>query len=394
MSQPATTNRSPDPFDRESALLPKDAPARVARWTGWLLLALAAFVAAFATVFRLPETVVAPFVLVPAEGTDPLRAPQAGELAAVRVQAGQSVQAGEELFQIRSDDIRNGHAQLRQMTEDERALAERVRKLDDSLVTELAIKDAEIVQAERELTFRDQHLATVRDLLSRAERLVADGLLSQVELLSHQLDAAESEKDRVLTEKLRQQLALQRQERITARTRARIDEQAEAEKVRVRLAALREQLADSAGDVKSVRAPYAAVVLSVAQRTAGGVVTTGTELCQLARPDSRPRAQLTLPESGVPKLRPGLPVRLFLAAFPYQRHGTVSATVTWVSPAAVNAQGEPHFIALADPQPGSPSPLPWRIGMNGEARILTGRRTLLERALEPLRAVRENAFVE
>ena len=35
-----------------------------------------------------------------------------------------------------------------------------------------------------------------------------------------------------------------------------------------------------------------------------------------------------------------------------------------------------------------------RVGMNGEARILTGRRTLLARALEPLRALRERAFVE
>jgi multidrug efflux pump subunit AcrA (membrane-fusion protein) len=392
MSQPAAN--APDPLDRESALLPKDAPARVARWTGWLLLALAAVAAAFATVFRLPETVVAPFVLVPAEGTDPLRAPQAGELAVVRVQAGQSVKLGEELFQIRSDDIRNGHARLRQLSEDERALAERVRKLDDSLVTELAIKDAELVQAERELTFRDQHLATVRDLLGRAERLVADGLLSQVELLGHQLDAAESEKDRVLTEKLRQQLALQRQDRMTARARARIDEQAEAEKLRVQLTTLRAQLADSAGDVKSVRAPYDAVVLSVSQRTPGGVVNTGVELCQLARPEARPRAQLMLPESGVPKLRLGQPVRLFLAAFPYQRHGTVSATLTWVSPASVKADGEPHFIALTDLQTGDTPSLPLRIGMNGEARILTGRRTLLERALEPLRAMRERAFVE
>ena len=357
----------------------------------WNALALAAVIMLFAIAFKLPETVVAPFVLIPVDGVDPLRAPLAGELAAVRVQAGQSVKAGEELFQLRSDDIRNGHARLRQLTEDERALTERARKLDDSVVTELAIKDAEVAQAERELTFRDQHLATARDLLGRTEKLAARGLISQVELLTHRLATAESEKDRVLTEKLRQQLTLQRQERVTARARARIDEQADAEKLRVQLAALREQLADSAGEMKSVRAPHDAVVLSVLQRTPGSVIATGAELCQLARPDARPRARLTLPESGVPRLRVGQPVRLFLAAFPYQRHGTVMATVAWISPAPVSTEDTAGFIALADPLSAGTNSLAVRIGMNGEARILVGRRTLLDQLLEPLRALRERA---
>lgn len=385
---------SADPLDCGSGLLPKDAPALVARWTGWLLLALAAAAAIFAVAFKLPETVVAPFVLVPTDGVEPLRAPMAGELAAVRVQAGRSVKAGEELFQLRSDTIRNDHARLKLLLEDERALAERVRKLDDSAITELAIKDAEIAQAERELDFRDQHLATARDLLRRVEELAADGLVAQVELLTQRLTTAGSEKERVLTEKLRQQLALQRQDRVTARARARIDEQADTEKFRLQITALREQLADCVGDVRFVRAPYDAVVLSVLQRTPGSVLATGTELVQLARLDARPRARLTLPENGVPRLRVGQRVRLFLAAFPYQRHGTVTATVAWVSPAAVDTAGATGFIALADLHPAAASPLPVRVGMNGEARILVGRRTLLERLLEPLRALRERTFVE
>ena len=391
MSVPSSSS---EPLDRESGLLPKDPPARAARWTGWLLLTLAAAAAVFAVTFKLPETVVAPFVLVPAEGADPLQAPAAGELAVVRVRAGQSVKAGEELFQVRSDDIRNAHARLRQLVEDERALGERVRKLDESHVTELAIKDAEVAQAERELGFRGQHLATARDLLGRLERLAADGLISQVELLAQKLVTEESEKDRVLTEKLQQQLALQRQERVIARARQHTDEQAEGEKLRVQLAALREQLADSAGDVKSVRAPYDAVVLSVLQRTPGSVVTAGAELCQLARLDAHPRVRLSLSEAGVPKLRTGQPVRLFLAAFPYQRHGTVPAEIAWVSPAPVTGGDGPGFFALADLRPVADGGLAVRVGMNGEARILTGRRTLLARALEPLRALRERAFVE
>lgn len=387
MSTPSTPAR--EPLDQPSGLLPTDPPARGLRWAGWLLLALALAAAIFAAAFRLPETVVAPFVLVPADGEDPVQAPLAGELAVVRVQQGQVVQAGDELFRLRSDEIRNARSRIQQSTEDRRALQERGRRLDEAHRAELAIKDAEIDQAERELGFRDRHLETIRDLVRRSEQLAALGSVSPVELLGHKLDEAESQKNRAVTEKLVQQLNFQRQELVAARARVRSDEAAEGEKLRVQIAALEEQLQDSTGDLKSVRAPFAAVVLQVAQRTPGGVVFAGTELCQLARLDARPRARLLLPETGVPRLARGQVARLFFESYPYQRHGTVAADISWISPAAITVGGERHFAAFAElrapPTPG----VTLRVGMGGEARVLVGRQTLVERAFEPLRGLRE-----
>ncbi len=383
---PPQTN---EPLDQPSGLLPVDPPARGARWAGWLLLAVAAAVAFFSATFRLPETVVAPFFLVPAEGEDPVQAPIAAEIAAVRIQEGQTVKKGEELFRLRSDEIRNAHARIRQLNEDNRVLPERIRRLDEAHVASLAIKDAEIVQGERELGFRDKHLATIRDLVRRSEQLAAAGSVAPVELLGHQLDEAESEKNRAITEKLMQQLAFQRQELVSARARLRADEQAEAEKLRVQISTLQEQTQDSMGDIKTVRAPYDAVILHLVQRTPGGVVAAGAELCHLARLDSRPRARLLLPEAGVPRLAAGQQARLFVDSFPYQRHGTVVAQIAWVSPAPVIAGSERRFIALADLRVAPDSQLPLRVGMGGEARILVGRRTLLESAIEPLRGLRE-----
>lgn len=378
-----------EPLEQPSGLLPVDPPARGARWAGWLLLALVAAAAIFAVTFRLPETVVAPFVLVPAEGEDPVQAPIAAEIAAVQIREGQTVKTGEELFRLRSDEIRNAHARIRQLNEDSRALAERIRRLDEAHVAELAIKDSEIVQGERELGFRDKHLATIRDLVRRSEQLAQAGSVSPVELLAHQLDEAESEKNRAVTEKLLQQLAFQRQELVAARLRRRADEQAEGEKLRVQISTLQEQLQDSTGDLKTVRAPYDAVVLRLLQRTPGGVVAAGAELCHLARIDSRPRARLLLPEAGMPRLAAGQQVRLFVDSFPYQRHGTIGAEIAWVSPAPVGAGSERRFIALADLRAAPNARLPLRVGMGGEARVLVGRQTLVERALEPLRGLRE-----
>jgi multidrug efflux pump subunit AcrA (membrane-fusion protein) len=385
---------SPDPLDRPSGLLPLDPPPRALRWAGGWLLAVAAAAGIFAVTFRIPETVVAPFEIVAAEGSDPLQAPIAGELVAVRVREGQRVDAGAELFRIRSDEIRNAQSRRLQLLEDQRALGERSRRLDEAHAGELAIKDAEIVQAERELGFRDTHLKTIRDLLRRASRLAVEGLISEVELLRHQLDEAESEKDRLLAEKQIQQVQLQRRERVMLRERQRNDEQAEAEKLRLQLTALDGQLANSSGDVKSVRAPATGVITHLVHGSPGSVVASGVVLGEMARADARPVARLLLPEAGVPRVAAGQDVRLFLSAFPYQRHGTVAATLGFISPSAVPGAGLPGFIGMADLKPRGDSGLEVRIGMKGEARILVGRRTLLERALEPIRGAKVRLLPE
>lgn len=383
------SSRSGEPLDQPSGLLPVDPPARGAQWTGWLLLALAAAAGIFAATFKLPETVVAPFVLVPADGEDPVQAPLPGEIAAVLVREGQTVKAGDPLFRLRSDEIRNAHARIRQLEEDDRALAERVRRLEEAHTAALAIKDAEIVQGERELGFRDRHLATVRDLVRRSEQLARSGSVSPVELLARQLDEAESEKNRAITEKFLQQLAFQRQELDLARHRRRAEEQAEAGKIRVQLEALRTQLQDSVGDLRTVRASYDAVVVRLAQRTPGSMVATGAELGHLARLDARPRVRLLLPDAGMPRIAVGQPARLFFDAFPYQRHGTVVADITWVSPTPFGTGAERRFMAVADLNPENAKRLALRVGMGGEGRVLVGRQTLLERAREPLRGLRE-----
>jgi multidrug efflux pump subunit AcrA (membrane-fusion protein) len=382
--------RQTELLENEPALLPADPPARVARWTAWLLLGLFAAAIAFAGLVRLPEVVSATFVLEPEEGADPIQAPIAAEVAAVRVREGQEVKAGEELFRLRSDEILAWQARLSQLKHDQQTLQDRVRKLDEAHTAQLAIKDAEIVQAEREVAFRQKYFETSKDLLRRAKTLAEDKLLSQVELMREELATAQAEKDLVLGEKSKQQTLLQRQELDTARARARIDEVAEAEKLKLLIATLERQLENCTGDVKFIRAPYDAVVLSLRQRNAGGVVVIGAQLCQLARAGARPLPRLTLPEAGMSRLRPGQPVRLRHEAYPYQRYGSVPATLVWISPAAVEGPSGTTFIATCriEPVPQAALVKP-KVGMRGEARILTGRRTLFERVLEPLRVLRE-----
>ena len=103
---------------------------------------------------------------------------------------------------------------------------------------------------------------------------------------------------------------------------------------------------------------------------------------------------LLLPETGLPRLAVGQRMRFFAAAFPYQRYGTLTGTLSWISPSAVSSRDGQQFVAVATLdrdafQIGTQS-VPLRVGMRGEARIVVGNRTLIEYALEPVRQLREN----
>jgi multidrug efflux pump subunit AcrA (membrane-fusion protein) len=105
---------------------------------------------------------------------------------------------------------------------------------------------------------------------------------------------------------------------------------------------------------------------------------------------------LIVQESGVPRLAVGQRARFFFDAFPYQRYGVVDAKLDWISPSIVASPDGPRFVALASLEDTRTKkrkePLPLRVGMRGEARILVGKRTMIEMFFEPIRQLRESVF--
>jgi len=104
---------------------------------------------------------------------------------------------------------------------------------------------------------------------------------------------------------------------------------------------------------------------------------------------------MTLNDAGLAQLAVAQRVRYFFEAFPYQRYGTVTGKLNWVSPSAVTTPDGAHFIALGsldryEISPRAGQALPLRVGMQGEARIIVGGRTLVEYAFEPIRQLRES----
>ena len=381
MKRPTTTAATD--FQQPSGLLPTEPPARAARWSAALLLALALAVVLYATLVRLPEVVVAPFALVPADAADVLQAPIAAELVRVAVVEGDRVEAGDVLFELTSPNTRQAQSQLRQLQEQKQALSQRVLQLEPAHEQALALQQAEIDSARRELVYRDELVATQRQVLDRAERLGRAGVVAEVELLKYRLALAEAEKERVLGQRNLDQLNLARQQLVSARERSRADEASESRQLDERVASLRVELEDSDGAIRRVRAPYSSIVVHLPARTPGSVVELGETLAQLARIDGAVHARLQLPERSLARLAVGQTLRLQFNAYPYQRYGSVDARVHRISPTPLIADVAADFVA--DATLTAPSAFDLRVGMRGQARIIVGQRTLLERALDPLR---------
>lgn len=381
-------------WETDAPLVATEPPPWFARALAWLLISLFLVILLAAIFVRVSETVNARFVLVTEGGADPIVSPRQAVLEQVNLKTGQEVKKGEVLFVMRVDDVRDWRTDTDSRRQTLASLKETSAKLEEAHVSTLRIKDSEIEQAQREASFRAQHLATMQDLWARVQKLAATGFISDIELASHRLSLEQSQKDLEVARKELAQRQLERQGLEITRGRQRIEERSAMDDLSIRIAALDQPLSGSPDGLLEVRAPYNAVCIAVTRQNAGGVVGPGEELCQLSPATGRLEARLDLPESGLSKLEPQQPVRLFFDAFPYQRYGVLVTAIDWISPAAVARTGGNSFVARAsldqaEIRSGGKA-YPLRAGMQGEARVTVGRRAIIEYAFEPLRKVREN----
>jgi len=385
----------PVSLDAESEMLPQHPPPWIICSTAWIL--LAAFLSALliAIVMPLPETVRCSFVLIPATGADPIQSPVRAIISRVAVDEGQSVKAGEELFVLRSDEIRGLDTQFRTLTEDLRSKEESLARYEVAYTAQLGIKGAEIEQAKSEVKFRENHAGTSRDLVARMEKLAKLGGESEIDVIKLKLDLAGSEKDLSVAQRTLQQVILDSERMETEHARQRVEQQSEIEKLRVHIGALKTDLQNAQQNLLTIRSPYDGVIISMDERTAGSVVQQGQVLCQIAPKDAKPRARMTVNQAGLPKLTVTQRARYFFEAYPYQRYGTVTGKLDWISPSAITTSDGSHFTALGsldryDMASGAGTVLPLRVGMRGDVHIIVGCRTIIEYAFEPIRQLREN----
>jgi hemolysin D len=155
-----------------------------------------------------------------------------------------------------------------------------------------------------------------------------------------------------------------------------------------------------------LKATQDSVVKDLATHTVGTVVQPGTVLLTLVPQDEILRAEVWISNEDIGFVRSGQPVKLKFAAFPFQKYGMVEGVVEHVSADSADSNtssgggGSPN-----DKAPGQGMPLVYKAlitlkamhlemhdqhyalnaGMQANAEILLGTRTVMEYLLSPLR---------
>jgi hemolysin D len=161
-----------------------------------------------------------------------------------------------------------------------------------------------------------------------------------------------------------------------------------------------------------LRAPEAAVVKNLATTTLGAVVQPGTVLLSLVPQNEPLLAEVSIENKDIGFVRPEQPVRVKLAAYPFQKYGllegvvkTVSAdssaggsTATSDDASEPRASAELSFKALVELRDQrllvNETALPLAAGMQVSAEIMQGQRTVLEYMLSPVERVIDEAARE
>lgn len=185
--------------------------------------------------------------------------------------------------------------------------------------------------------------------------------------------------------------------------------QAERTDTSILLEKVRQELAKVAHRQKllELRAPQAGQIKDLATHTPGTVVSPGTILMTLVPQGETLRAEVWVSNQDIGFVRQGQPVKVKLAAFPFQKYGMVDARVAQVSGDATEAASANMRSDALFGRDRPMGPLAFRAivelnaqkleaggakyaltpGMQVVAEIKLGERTLLEYLLSPLKKI-------
>jgi len=267
----------------------------------------------------------------------------------------------------------------------------------------LAALDAEIAKRVAELASSKELVAKLAQTVPIAQRraedyknLVKQNFVSQHGYLDREQARIEQERDLAFQEAKGRELAAaveearkRRESMLAEFGRSMINAKVDADK---RAALLEQELikARTREQQQTLTAPVDGTVQQLAVHTVGGVVTPAQALMVIAPSDYQPEIEAVLENKDVGFVKVGQRVEVKVETFPFTRYGTLPGTVSLVSSDAVpdekrglifQARVKLEKATLrVDERDVMLTP-----GMAVSAEIATGRRSVMEFILDPIR---------
>jgi multidrug efflux pump subunit AcrA (membrane-fusion protein) len=342
---------------------------------------------------------------------DVLSASTGGRVVAVHFKEGDEVKEGALLIRLETDQLDNQIARQRrtiQATEEELANLRRLETLTARQVetakqkagAELAQAREDVAQAEQlrtvEMRRAEAALASAQDEESRLRRLAvsrAAAAADVVKAVNHLREAQQSlVKARLPVPQARVQIAQRALEQLDSDHAVKREELKLKQQVKEgELAAARIDLANRQLERKQaeIRAPISGVVIKGDVKVSE-LLEPGKPVVEIAKQTGF-LFELAVASEDFGHLRVGMPARIKLDAYDYQRYGTVTGTVHFLSPDSAVAGGQgkaTHIvrIALQSDQVGRGDfQGQIKLGMAGQADIVTGEESLLALLVKRIR---------
>lgn len=247
-------------------------------------------------------------------------------------------------------------------------------------------------------SIREQDLVNQR--VQSLRRLARMGAVSNNELLDNertlqQIDArlASMQHDIPRLEAAVSELSRRADE---IRLRFRADAEKDQRETAVQIAKLEEAISAMRDRSRrtEVVAPVAGTVNKLFIETIGGVVKSGEPLVQIVPLDKTVIIEARISPQDRAEVWPGLPAVVKVSAYDYSLYGGLKGKVIDISPDILSDEkGEPYFRVRLEADAGALGPgRPVIPGMLAQIDIISGRHSVLEYLLKPVRRLRDEAF--
>ena len=370
---------------------------------GFLFLALLAAFGAWANWAEIDEQIRTQATVIVSSRSQIVQSIDGGVITEPNVREGDTVARGDRLavldpgrVQASTDEIASKTISLRAIMQRlEAEIADTPLRFDAEIRRHPTVVRAETRLYERRQQSLTEEIASLEDTLAFARqemqalnRLAATGDASSTEVLRAQRQVSEL------------------QAKITNRRNAYYQEaQSELSRARAELSQSMQVLAQRQEALASTKlyAPMSGVVNNVRFTTIGAVLGAGDELLQIVPSDEPLIVEARVSPRDVAFVRRGLKANVKLDAYDYAIYGGFTGEVVYISPdtlgrAETGRDEEPayrvHVQIDAEQLLAKTDKIDVIPGMTATVEIITGRRTVAQYLLKPIRRVRDNSLTE
>ncbi|MCK5523289.1 MAG: HlyD family type I secretion periplasmic adaptor subunit [Thiomargarita sp.] len=297
----------------------------------------------------------------------------------------------------------------RELFLNERSLAQSHQQELQASIAILNQQKNQITLEIKELKSRQHQLQHSYNLVQKelkiTKPLVKKGVLSEVELLHLQREASaikvEFESTRLSIPRAESSIVEANHKieeiKVIFRTRAlsELNEiQAELSRLSESKPALKDRVIRTA-----VRSPVKGTIKRIKVTTIGGVVQPGMDLVEIVPLEDTLLIEAQIRPSDIAFLHPGKTAMIKLTAYDFSTFGGLKASLEHISAdTIINERGEAFFLIRLRTERNSlgsnDSPLPIIAGMTVNVDILTGKKSLLDYLLKPIKKAQEQALRE